>query len=57
MNDIEKLAQENGIKVWKVYYIINKLKLDRLPSNEEIRQYIDKPKKKGRPKKYNRQGE
>jgi hypothetical protein len=35
----EMLAEECGVKVWKVYYVRQKLKLDRLPTVEEVLTY------------------
>lgn len=34
-----KIAEKCGVKVWKVYYVRQKLKLDRLPTVEEVLAY------------------
>jgi hypothetical protein len=34
-----EIAKKCGVKVWKVYYVRQKLKLDRLPTVEEVLTY------------------
>jgi hypothetical protein len=34
-----EIAEKCGVKVWKVYYVRQKLKLDRLPTVEEVLTY------------------
>lgn len=34
-----EIAEKCGVKVWKVYYVRQKLKLDRLPTVEEVLNY------------------
>jgi hypothetical protein len=54
---IKDIAKEVGVPLWKVYYIINKLNLDRIPTVKEVKDYIENPPKKGRPIKYTQKGD
>ena len=38
-NKVNQLAQECGVKSWKIYYVRQKLRLDRLPTVEEVLTY------------------